>query len=299
MVLTSLLVAFRLTSSLDDLRSVFFWRAVVAEALGTLLLIFMACGSSISWDDPNKVPKSDYNSIIQTSFCSGLNVATIVNGIGHVSGAHINPAVTCAFLVTRRITFARAILYIAAQCCGAILGAMILKSIIPYQRWGLLGSTIVNKEMTEEGAFGVEFMVTFVIVFIAFATCDSKRTDLKGSAALAIGLSAIMCQLFAVPLTGSSMNPARSFGPAVAMNTWDHHWVYWLGPISGGVVAGLLYEYIFAVNATYNRTKQCVLANKYDSEDFPVPDQTINIKYNIDENEEPQIVNPLDRESVL
>jgi aquaporin-4 len=198
---SELLVRFRMATSIDDLKSVFFWRSVIAEALGTLLLIFVGCGSCLSWEDPNRIPKSDYNPVVQIAFCFGISVATIVWGIGHVSGGHINPAVTSAFFITRRISFAKAIFYIAAQCIGAIFGALILKGVTPYQRWGTLGNTMLNDEMEVGRAFGVEFMITFVLVFTVFASCDGKRNDLKGSAPLTIGLSVTMCHLFAVSKT--------------------------------------------------------------------------------------------------
>lgn len=286
-----------MATSIDDLKSVHFWKAVVAESLGTLLLVFVGCGSCISWEDPSRIPKSDYNPVVQIAFCFGISVATIVWGIGHVSGGHINPAVTSAFFVTRRISLAKAVLYIAAQCCGAILGAMILKSLVPFQRWGTLGNTMLNEEMDVKGAFGVEFVITFVLVFTVFASCDVTRNDLKGSAPLTIGLSVAMCHFFAIPLTGSSMNSARSFGPAVAMNIWKHQWVYWIGPIFGGVVAGLLYEYVFAANASMKKAKEFFLSSKYDTKDFPVQEEKLKIIYNEDETAE--FVKIRDRESVL
>lgn len=198
---SELLVRFRMATSIDDLKSVVFWRSVIAEALGTLLLVFVGCGSCLSWEDPNRTPKSDYNPVVQIAFCFGISVATIVWGIGHVSGGHINPAVTSAFFITRRISFAKAIFYIVAQCIGAIFGALILKGVTPYQRWGTLGNTMLNDEMEAGRAFGVEFMITFVLVFTVFASCDGKRNDLKGSAPLTIGLSVTMCHLFAVSKT--------------------------------------------------------------------------------------------------
>lgn len=280
------LVRFRMATSIDDLKSVYFWRAVLAEALGTLLLVFVGCGSCLNWEDPNRIPKSDYNPVVQIAFCFGISVATIVWGIGHVSGGHINPAVTSAFFVTRRISLAKAVFYIIAQCCGAIIGAMILKGVTPYERWGALGNTKVNEEMEVGRAFGVEFMVTFVLVFTVFASCDGKRNDLQGSAPLTIGLSVTMCHLFAIPLTGSSMNSARSFGPAVAMGIWEHHWVYWIGPILGGVIAGLLYEYVFAANASLNKTMEFLLSSKYDREEFPATEQKVKV---IDDGDEEEI----------
>lgn len=279
-----LLVKLRMATSIDDVKSIFFWRAVIAELVGTLLLVFVGCGSCLNWDDPNK-PPTNYNPVVQIAFCFGLSVATIVWAIGHVSGGHINPAVTAGFFITRRISLAKAIFYIAAQSIGAILGALILKGVTPADRWGALGTTGLHKDMEGGRAFGVEFMITFVLVFTVFASCDGKRDDLKGSAPLTIGLSVTMCHLFAIPLTGSSMNSARSFGPAVAMDMWENHWVYWVGPVLGGSVAGLLYENIFAANASVNKIMEFLLASKYDTESFPAQEQKIRIIADSDESD--------------
>ena len=99
-------------------------------------------------------------------------------------------------------------------------------------------------------AFGIEFMITMVLVLVVFAAAADANNagSVKGSAPLAIGLSITTCHLFAIPLTGSSMNPARSLGPSVVVGCWENHWVYWLGPILGGVTAGLLYQLVFQVS---------------------------------------------------
>lgn len=296
-----------MSSSIDDLKSALFWREVVAETLGTLFLTFVGCGSCVSWEDANRVPKSDYNPVVQIAFCFGISVATIVWGIGHISGGHINPAVTSAFLVTRRISIAKAIFFVAAQCCGAVIGAFMLKSVTPFQRWGSLGNTKLNEEMNVGGALGVEFMITFVLVFTVFASIDKNRNDLNGSGPLTIGLSVTMCHLFAIPLTGSSMNSARSFGPAVAMDMWDKHWVYWIGPILGGVTAGLLYEFIFADNASKEKFKLlwCGSACAYKKRELEVYEKTVDTpnneledNNNVNEDDEPMLIVNDDRDYV-
>ena len=181
-----------MATSLDDLRSLLFWRAVLAEFLGTLLLVFVGCGSCIGWED-------DYApSVTQIALCFGLIVATVVWAIGHVSGGHVNPAVTMAMLVTRNVSLARALFFILAQCAGACVGALILKGVTPNQFEGTLGQTNLGSDVTPGQGFGVEFVVTFVLVFTVFSSVDGKRTDLNGSTPLTIGLSVAVCHLAAV-----------------------------------------------------------------------------------------------------
>ncbi|XP_018019653.1 aquaporin-4 [Hyalella azteca] len=110
-----------------------------------------------------------------------------------------------------------------------------------------MGCTRVNPELTEGQAFGVEVLCTFLLVFTIFGSTDSRRTDVKGSISLAIGLAAICTHMFGIPYTGSSLNPARTFGPALVVggDAWDHHWLYWMAPPVGGMTAGLLYSHFF------------------------------------------------------
>jgi len=105
-------------------------------------------------------------------------------------------------------------------------------------------------------------IATFLFVMTFFASQDDKRSDLKGSAPLTIGLAAVVCHLFAFPVTRAGLNPARSFGPSVIMSDWVNHWVFWVGPLVGGLLAGLLYEYVFAAGATCAGVKKCLLRTK-------------------------------------
>lgn len=180
------------SSSKDDIKSSLFWRAILAEFIGTLFLTFIGCGSCIGWDD-NYSP-----TMVQISLAFGLAVATMVWAICHVSGGHINPAVTCSMLITRKVGIARAIIYIVSQSAGAIVGAALLKAVTPEYAQGSLGNTGVNPDMNVGQACGVEMLITFVLVFTVFGTCDGNRQDTKGSGPLAIGLSVTLCHLFAV-----------------------------------------------------------------------------------------------------
>uniref|UniRef100_A0A8C6UJF4 Aquaporin-4 n=1 Tax=Neogobius melanostomus TaxID=47308 RepID=A0A8C6UJF4_9GOBI len=203
-----------------------FWRAVTAEYLATLIFVFLGVGSTINWhagtDNP---PPAD---LVLISLCFGLSIATMVQCFGHISGGHINPAVTAAMVVTRKLSLAKGMFYVVAQCLGAITGAGILY--------------MVTSSVSLGHGLVVEIIITFELVFTVFATCDPKRTDLGGSAALAIGVAVAIGHLFGIPYTGASMNPARSFGPAFL---WINNWIYWLGPILGGLLAAGLYEYLY------------------------------------------------------
>ncbi|XP_076470710.1 aquaporin-5-like [Babylonia areolata] len=265
----ALLKTARMATSLEDITSLRLWKGIFAEFVGVLLLVLVGCGSCISLD---RSPSS----VVQISLCFGLSVATIVWNIAHISGGHINPAVTLALLATRKISLAKAVFFVIFQLVGAVVGAALLMAFTPEDFHKKLGATVVTDVLNPGQAVGVELFITFVLVFTVFASIDSRRRDLNGSTPLSIGLSVTMCHLFAVQYTGSSMNTARSFGPAVVTGFWDHHWVFWVGPITGGVAAGLVYEYLFAVNASLAKVRACMLTSDYD--DDKIPAQKIKVR---------------------
>ncbi|KAJ8012123.1 hypothetical protein DPEC_G00065400 [Dallia pectoralis] len=207
------------------------------------MFVLLSLGSTMNWasesEDP---PPAD---LVLISLCFGLAIATMVQCFGHISGGHINPAVTAAMVVTRKLSLAKGVFYVGSQCLGAITGAGLLYLVTPESVRGALGVTTVNPKLNSGHGLLVELLITFELVFTVFATCDSKRSDLKGSSGLAIGLAVTIGHLFAIPYTGASMNPARSFGPAVITMNFDNQWVYWVGPTLGGVMAAALYEYLF------------------------------------------------------
>jgi len=221
-------------------------KSCVAELIGTLFLVLVGCGSCYKADDD----------FVRIALAFGVTVATIAQSIGHVSGCHINPAVTFGLLFGQKIGLVKSILYILSQCIGAAIGAALLMAFTPGP-WNLgnTGFTDINSGQ----AFGIEFFITFVLVLVVYASAADEHNapSVKGSAPLAIGLSITTCHLFAIPLTGSSMNPARSFGTAVisattlgsdvASHGFYGHWVYWIGPILGGITAALVYQMLFRV----------------------------------------------------
>merc|ERR1719175_116018 len=237
---------------LSELRPLLLLRQLAAECIGTLLLVLVGCGSCMGGDQEDGVKQlGDQANIVRIALTFGLTVATLAATIGHVSGCQINPAVTAGLLAGRKMGLIRAALYMLAQSCGAVLGAGILWSFTTNEGSGValrgssgLGGTMLHENLSLVQGFVIEFIISLILVLVVFgAAADEEASKtVLGSPPLAIGLAITACHLFAVPLTGSSMNPARTLGPAIVTGTWKNLWVYWAAPLSGGAAAGLLYQ---------------------------------------------------------
>lgn len=246
---------------------------MLGELIGTALLVFIGCGSTIalSTDFTANNPEA---AVLKIALCFGFSVAVIVSFLGDLSGGHINPAVTLSFLIARRLSIIRSIVYIIAQTAGAIAGAGLLKAMTPDRYIGGLGTNVPNSWVTVSLAQGVitEALITFLFVLVIFGVCDPHRKVDTGP--LFIGLTIATCHIFAIPYTGAAMNPARAIGPCVILGAGDHwtyHWIYWVGPILGGLVAALLYELVFATNASTKKFVAWISKYNYDNEDW-LPD---------------------------
>lgn len=174
-----------------------FLKKATAEFFGVLVLVFIGCASCLNWEGAPPLEVS----VVQIALTFGLIVATLVQCLSHCSGGHVNPAVSLGMFVSRKISFLKLIVYIAAQCLGAISGAALLRTITPADHHTMtLGLTMVNSKLTPLQGVGVEFIITFILVFTVCAVCDSNRNDVKGSAAVAIGLAVSSCHLAAVSI---------------------------------------------------------------------------------------------------
>lgn len=153
-----------------------------------------------------------------------IRLRTTFQSIGHISGGHLNPAVTCGMLAAGNISIVRAVLYILIQCCGAAAGTATLYALLPVEM-SSAGHTALAPNVTPHQGLGIEFFLGFVLVFCVFGVCDENKPDQRFTAPLAIGLTVALGHLAAVGLTGASMNPARTFGTALVQGAWANHWV--------------------------------------------------------------------------
>ncbi|KAM4045103.1 aquaporin-2-like [Anomaloglossus baeobatrachus] len=224
-----------------ELRSVAFTRAVFAEFFATLLFVMFGLGTSLHW---HAAPPS----VLQVALAFGLGIGTLVQAFGHISGAHINPAVTLAFMVGSQISFLRAVFYVGAQLLGAVSGAAIIQGLTPIEVRGNLSVNGLFNDTNVGNAFVVELFLTLQLVLCILASTDDRRTDNVGSPALSIGLSVTLGHLLGIYYTGCSMNPARSFAPAVVTGIFNDHWVFWLGPMFGATLGSLMYHFILIPN---------------------------------------------------
>src|SRR4051794_7461276 len=214
-------------------------RHFVAEFVGTFALVFIG-GGAIMAADLTKNPAG----ITQVAPAHGLILALMVPAPMRVSG-HLNPAVTLGFVVTRRIEPVMAFVYIIAQVLAAVLAAYALRGLFPdaVVASSRLGGQSISIDVTTMQAVALEFIATFFLVFVVFGTAVDPRAPKVGG--FAIGLTVAADILAIGPLTGASMNPARSFGPAVASGIFTAQFIYWLAPIIGGGLAAVLYDPLF------------------------------------------------------
>lgn len=218
-----------------------FWRAVLAEFLGMAIFVFIGISAAIG--NPNN-GRPDRELKVALAF--GLAIATLAQCVGHVNGAHLNPAVTVGFLVSCQMSVCRAVLYILAQMLGAVAGSAVVYCIKP-RTTDSVGLNKLNEIGPVQG-LAAEFVLTLQLVLCVLAVKDHRR-DASAFAPLAIGSSVVVGHLAGISYTGCSINPARSFGPALIQASFNHQWVFWVAPLSAGVAAGVLYDNLLCLRS--------------------------------------------------
>jgi MIP family channel proteins len=217
---------------------------LTAEFIGTFALVFFGVGAVCA---DQFLHGAGGAGLFGVAIAHGLAIAIMVSALGHISGGHFNPAVTIGFWVTKRLNTLDVVLYWAAQLAGAIAAAFLLKAIIPEDTWRAvaLGTPDLARDFSRLSGMILEAVTTFFLVLTVFATAVDERGTFRSIAGFGIGLIISLGILVAGPFTGAALNPARAFGPALAATHWANHGVYWVGPLAGGFVAGLLYDSLF------------------------------------------------------
>ena len=222
------------------------WKPLLAELVGTFAFFVIGAGA-ICIDAATEVKLG----LLGIALAHGLMLSNMVNVFGPVSGAHFNPAVTLGALVGKKIKAGQALLYVIAQLIGAVLAGyfllLIFKDTPAMEAATSLGTPMVNADLVNSGtAILIEAALTFFLVITVFATgFSNKAPNVPAIGGYGIGLTVTADILMGGPLTGAAMNPARVFGPALASGQWALHWIYWVGPLLGGLLAGLFYSRIF------------------------------------------------------
>jgi len=217
----------------------------IAEFIGTFVLVFIGCGSAVI--------AGQYIGFLGISLAFGLSLLAMAYAIGHISGCHINPAVTIGMLVSQKIKLKDAVLYIIAQCIGATVAAAVLLAVAS----GLPGYSVAANGLGQNGygdaspagyvmgaAFVAEVVLTMIFLFVILgATSKAAKPEFAG---IPIGLSLAMIHMVGIPITGTSVNPARSLGPALLVGgtALSQVWLFWVAPIIGAVIAALVWNYM-------------------------------------------------------
>lgn len=223
----------------------------VAEFIGPFALVFAGVGSILLTRGQD---------IVAIALAHGLAIGLMIMAVGHISGGHFNPAVTVAMLATGRIAIDRAVVYIVAQLLGAAAAAGVLTLIYP--DLGDLGRNVAGVNLgvpalgagiTQTGAFVMEVVLTFFLVFVIFGTAVDPRTP-RIVSGLVIGLTISMDILAGGVVSGAVMNPARWFGPALVQQDFGNGWLWIVGPIVGGLIAAFVYQTVFLSGVTAIQT---------------------------------------------
>jgi len=205
----------------------------LVEIVGTFILVYAIASAATVYSDSGQL------GVIGIGLVHALVLTAIVYAIGYRSGAQVNPAVTIGLLVAKKIGAREAVVYIIAQIIGAVIAAAVVFSIFGSE---MSASVTLPSDDNVVRALILETVMTFTLVYVVLATTTSKNFKIVPLAGIAIGFTLGFNVIFGGSITGGSLNPARSFGPALI--TWDfaYNWIYWIAPIAGGIIAAGVYK---------------------------------------------------------
>ncbi|KAK4725104.1 hypothetical protein R3W88_027883 [Solanum pinnatisectum] len=228
-------------------------KAALAEFISTLIFVFAGSGSGVAFSKLTGGGANTPTGLIAAAIAHAFGLFVAVSVGANISGGHVNPAVTFGAFVGGNITLLRGILYWIAQLLGSVVACLLLK----FTTGGMeIGAFSLSGGVGVGNALVLEIVMTFGLVYTVYATAvDPKKGSLGTIAPIAIGFIVGANILVGGAFDGASMNPAVSFGPAVVSWTWNNHWVYWVGPLIGGGLAGLIYEFFF-INQTHEPLPQ-------------------------------------------
>ncbi|XP_015112766.1 aquaporin isoform X1 [Diachasma alloeum] len=249
----------------------------LGEVVGTGVLLFVGCMGGVGTLGRAPPPP------MQSAFTFGLTVNMIIMMLGHISGAHLNPAVTIGSIIIRQKTIATGLVYMIAQFVGAIIGYGLLKIVTPEALFtdGFPDSsvplcvTVVHPGITTIQAVLIEILCTAIVLCTACATWDPRCAHTTDSVALKFGMAIAGLSFAASPYTGCSMNPARTFAPAFFNGAWENQWIYWIGPVLGAFLGTYTYQVLFSASkeeadTAYSRgVELSVIHDKLEGADSP------------------------------
>ncbi|XP_017837136.1 aquaporin AQPcic [Drosophila busckii] len=213
----------------------------LAELLGTGILVFLGCMGCVKTE-------AFPNNHLQIVLNFGFAVLVAIQCFGCVSGAHLNPAVTVAAYIYDLVSLPMAFIYFVGQMLGAFIGYGLLKALLPESTFDVPNGmcvTLPHAQVSSPQAFGIEFVATSILVIVCCGVWDPRNSKHHDSVAIRFGLAVACLACAAGPFTGASMNPARSFAPALWNKNFTSHWLYWFAPLSAAVVTSIAYKAVF------------------------------------------------------
>ncbi|KAM2913687.1 hypothetical protein COP2_044310 [Malus domestica] len=241
----------------EELTKWLFYRAVITEFIATILFLYITVLTVIGYKSQSEVDQCSGVGILGIAWAFGGMIFVLVYCTAGISGGHINPAVTFGLFLARKVSLIRAMLYIVAQCLGAICGVGLVKAFQKsyYVKYGG-GANELADGYNKGTGLGAEIIGTFVLVYTVFSATDPKRNardfHVPVLAPLPIGFVVFIVHFSTIPITGTGINPARSFGAAVIYNknkAWDDQWIFWLGPFIRAAIAAFYHQYILRAGA--------------------------------------------------